>query len=152
MCNKIDLLSLCIVSKGANEWKWACLESGLPECKLTTPMKMHFASKVAIFQQCLAYKVAIIMCYGHQIKALTNKIPSTQTWAVVQAICDVLSPIVTTCVVNQCHGYWLLSNAIAFANKLYVRLTKEKLELQAKVDASEEMDMRTKLKILGANM
>jgi hypothetical protein len=45
-----------------------------------------------------------------------------------------------------------LSNAIAFANKLYVRLTKEKLELQAKVDAFEEMDMRTKLKILGANM
>jgi hypothetical protein len=62
-------------------------------------MKMHFASKV-VFQQCLAYRVAIIMCYSHQIKALANKILSTQTWAIVEAICDVLSPVVITCVVN----------------------------------------------------
>jgi hypothetical protein len=33
-----------------------------------------------------------------------------------------------------------------------MRLTKEKLELQAKVDASEEMDMHIKVKKLGANM
>jgi hypothetical protein len=100
MCNKIDLLSLCIVGKGAKEWKHACLESSLPKCKLATLMKMRFASKVVMFQQCLAYKVAIIMCYGHQIKALANKIPSTQTWVIAEAICDVLSHVVTTCVVN----------------------------------------------------
>jgi hypothetical protein len=45
-----------------------------------------------------------------------------------------------------------LSDALAFAIKLYVRLTKKKLELQAKVYASEEMDMHTKVKKLGANM
>ncbi len=33
-----------------------------------------------------------------------------------------------------------------------MKLTKEKLELQAKVDASKEMDMHTKVKKLGANM
>jgi hypothetical protein len=65
-------LSLCIVSKGAKEWKWACLEFGLLECKLTTLVKMQFASKVTMFQQCLAYRSAIIMCYGHQIKVLAK--------------------------------------------------------------------------------
>jgi hypothetical protein len=45
-----------------------------------------------------------------------------------------------------------LSNPLAFAIKLYVKLTKEKLELQVEVDASEKMDMRTKVKKLGANM
>jgi hypothetical protein len=92
------------------------------------------------------------MCYGRQIKALTNKIPLAQTWAIVEAICDVFSPIVITCVVNQCHGYRLLFNALVSGIKLYVRLTKEKLELQAEIDVSEEMDMCTKVKKLGANM
>lgn len=58
----------------------------------------------------------------------------------------------TTCVVNQCHGYWLLSNALAFAIKLYVKLSKERLELQAKIDAIEKMDMHMKVKQLDANM
>jgi len=149
---KIDLLSLCIVGKGAKEWKWACLESGLPECKLVTLVKTHFASKVAMFHQCLACRAIIIMCYGHQIEALANKIPSMQTWAIVEAICDVLSLVVTTCVVNQHHGYWLLSNVFASTIKLYVRFTKEKLELQVEVDAFEDMDMHPKVKKLGANM
>ncbi len=33
-----------------------------------------------------------------------------------------------------------------------MKLTKEKLELQTKVDVSKEMDMRSKVKKLGANM
>jgi hypothetical protein len=36
--------------------------------------------------------------------------------------------------------------------KLYVKLTKERLELQVEVDATKEMDMHTKVKKLGANM
>jgi hypothetical protein len=94
------LISFHCVGKGAKEWKLACLEFGLPKCKLTTSMKMHFASKVAMFQQCLAYMVAIIMCYGHQIKALTNMIPSTQTRAIAESNCDVFPLTVITCVVN----------------------------------------------------
>jgi hypothetical protein len=38
---------------------------------------------------------------------------------------------VTTCVINQYHGYWLLLDALPFAIKLYVKLSKEILELQA---------------------
>ncbi len=113
---------------------------------------MHFASKVSVFQQCLAYRSPIIMCYGRQIKDLVNMIPLAQTWAIVEAICDAFSLVVTTCVVNQWRGYWLLSNVLAFAIKLYVKLTKEILELQVEVDAIEEMDMCTKVKKLGANM
>jgi hypothetical protein len=70
-------------------------------------------------------------------------IPSAQTWAIVEAICDAFSLVVATCVVNQWCGYWLLSDVLAFATKLYVKLTKERLELQIEVDAIEEMDMCT---------
>ncbi len=90
---------MCIVGKGVKEWKRACLEFGLLERKLAILVKMRFTSKVATFQHCLAYKVAILMCYGCQIEVLINKIPSTQTWAIAKIICDV-SPVVTTCVVN----------------------------------------------------
>ncbi len=49
-------------------------------------------------------------------------------------------------------GIGLLSNVLASTIKLYVRLTKEKLELQVEVDAFKEMDMCTKVKKLSANM
>jgi hypothetical protein len=45
--------------------------------------------------------------------------------------------------------YWLLLDVLTFTIKLYVKFCKEKLELQAEVDAIEEMDMRTKVKQLG---
>ncbi len=118
--NKIDLFSLCIVGKGVKQWKQLCLKFGLFKCKLTTLVKTRFASKVVMFQQCLTYKVAIIMCYGHQIKVLVNKIPLAQTWVIANAICDALSPFVITCVVKHCRGYWLLLDALASTIKLYV--------------------------------
>jgi hypothetical protein len=65
------------------------------------------------------------MCYGHQIEALANMIPSAQTWAIAEAICDVLSHVMTTSVINQCHGYWLFFDAFVFVIKLYVRLKGE---------------------------
>ncbi len=45
-----------------------------------------------------------------------------------------------------------MSNALTFAIKLYVNLSKEKLELQAEIDAIENMDMHMKMKQLNANM
>jgi hypothetical protein len=45
-----------------------------------------------------------------------------------------------------------LIDVLSFAIKLYVKLTKDKLELQVELDASEEMDMCIKVKKLGANM
>jgi hypothetical protein len=47
--HKIDLLSWCIVGKGAKEWNRACLEFGLLECKRAILVKMRFASKVVMF-------------------------------------------------------------------------------------------------------
>jgi hypothetical protein len=105
-----------------------------------------------MFQQCLAYKVAIIMCYGHQIKVLVNKILLMQTWAIANAICDALSLDVITRVVKHCCGYWLLLDALVSTIKLYVKLSKEILELQVEVDVVDEMDICTKVKKLGANM
>ncbi len=45
-----------------------------------------------------------------------------------------------------------MSDVLAFAIKLYVKLIKDKLELQVELDASKEMDMCIKVKKLGANM
>jgi hypothetical protein len=58
----------------------------------------------------------------------------------------------TTFVINQCHGYWLLLDALASTIKLYVKLSKEILELQVEIGAIKEMDMHMKMKQLGANM
>jgi hypothetical protein len=75
------------------------------------------------------------MCYGCQIKVLANMILSTQTWAIVEVICGALS-FVTTCVVYRRHGDWLLLHAFSYAIKLFVKFTKETLELQVEVDAT----------------
>jgi hypothetical protein len=74
--------SLCILGKGSKEWKCTCLDCGLPKRKLTTLVKTCFASKVSMFQQCLMYWQAIIMCYNHQTEALANKIPYVMAWVI----------------------------------------------------------------------
>ncbi len=74
MCNKIDLLSLCIVSKGAKEQKGACLEFGSLECKLATPAKTRFASNVAMFPIVAYLARGILGKLGSQIE--TKKIIS----------------------------------------------------------------------------
>jgi hypothetical protein len=53
------------------------------------------------------------MCYSHQIEACANMIPSTMTWTTVKVIYETFFLVVITCMVNQSHGYWLFSNAIA---------------------------------------
>jgi hypothetical protein len=63
-------------------------------------MKMHFSSKYLMFQQCFVYGATIVLCHFQQTKALTNKIPPTQTWAIVETVCDVFSPIVRAYVIN----------------------------------------------------
>ncbi len=57
-----------------------------------------------------------------------------------------------TCVCNQHCGYWLLLDVLMFVIKLYVQLSKDRLELQAKVDVVKDMDMHTKVKQFGVNM
>jgi hypothetical protein len=76
------------------------ISSSLHEHKLAILVKTHFASKFVMFEQCLTYQVAIIMCYNCQIEVLANRIPSTQTWTIVETIYDAFSPIVIACVIN----------------------------------------------------
>jgi hypothetical protein len=98
-------LLLWIVNKGAEEWRCVCLDFGLHERKLTTLMKTQFASKVTMIEHCIAYRATIIMCYSCQTKALANRIPFAQFWAIVKTICDALFPIIIVCVLNQYKSY-----------------------------------------------
>jgi hypothetical protein len=41
-----------------------------------------------------------------------GRVPSPLTWHVFQIIIDVLSLVVSACVLNQSHGHWLLSDAL----------------------------------------
>ncbi len=50
--------------KGQQEWEKACVEMGLRPQKLKTLMKTKFASKVLMFEKCLEFKKAIILCLG----------------------------------------------------------------------------------------
>jgi len=63
-----------------------------------------------------------------------------------------LSLVVTTCVVDQFHGYWLLYDVLASTIKLYVQLSKNILKSWAKVDVVKDMDMCTEMKQLGVKM
>jgi hypothetical protein len=94
------------------------------------------------------YQQAIVMCYSCQIETLINKIPFAMTWVTIEGICEALSPIVT-CVVNQHCGYWLLSNALASTIRLYMKLEKERSDMQAKVNLATSLDMQMKVKQLG---
>jgi hypothetical protein len=88
------------------------------------------------------------MCYSRQTETLANKIPSTMTWVITEAICETLSTIIT-CVVNQHRGYWLLFNALASTIRLYVRLEKERSNMQVEVDFATSLDIQMKVKQLG---
>ncbi len=101
----------------------------LTRMKIVKIVKIHFASKVSMFQQCLIYQKSIVMCYNCQTKAWANKIPCGMTWAIIEAICETFVPIVAACVVIQCHGYWLLLDVLVSTIKSYVRLEKEKLDM-----------------------
>jgi hypothetical protein len=73
-------------------------------------MKLRFASKVAMFQQAFKYKVIIHVCYNQQTLRLQCKIPTSQIWPIAKIIASTLAPIVSSCVLNQRHGYWLLNS------------------------------------------
>ncbi len=50
-------------NKGRIEWHKPCHEVGMQHKKLQTSMKMHFISKVIMFQETLEYVNAINICY-----------------------------------------------------------------------------------------
>jgi hypothetical protein len=76
-------------------------------------------SKVILFKECLEFKSAINLCYSQYPIALQNKIPSPQTWPMVEQVNCTFTPIITQCVMNQFREYWLLFNALAIAISMY---------------------------------
>ena len=98
--------------KGRQEWNRACLDSGKRPRKLNTPVKTRLASKVIMFEEALQFWQIIFLCYSRQSLSLQAQIPSPQTWVIAEAVAITLSPVVTSCVLNQSRGYWLLSDAL----------------------------------------
>ncbi len=55
----------------------------------------------------------IVLCYNRQtIMRITDCVPPPLTWHIFQIIVDVLSSIVSVCVLNQSCGHWLLFDAL----------------------------------------
>jgi hypothetical protein len=53
---------------------------------------------------------------------MITQMPSLLTWHIFQIIVDVLSPIVSTCVLNQSRGHWLLSDVLDYAIYICLKL------------------------------
>jgi len=61
--------------------------------------------------------------------ALQQRMPKAQVWAVVEVVTSCLNPIVSTCVMNQSRGHWLLSNALTIVIALIVNMETTLLPL-----------------------
>jgi len=76
-----------------------------------------------MFEKTLESKQAIITCYEMQKTiALQQKVPKAQVWAIVKVVTSTCG---NTCVINQSHGHWLLSNALTITITLIVNLQFE---------------------------
>jgi hypothetical protein len=58
---------------------------------------------------------------NQQTLALLSRITTSQVWAIVEIIVSTLNPIISSCVLNQHHGYRLLNDALANAINLCVK-------------------------------
>jgi hypothetical protein len=59
-----------------------------------------------MFQKSLQFRFVIMLYYSRQtIVKVTCQMPPPLTWHISQIVVDCLSPIVSTCVINQSHGH-----------------------------------------------
>jgi hypothetical protein len=56
---------------------------------------------------------------------MTIRMPLLLIWHICQIIVNNHSPIVTTCVLNQSKGHWLLCDAFNFSISISLKLKKE---------------------------
>jgi hypothetical protein len=83
----------------------------------------RFASKVILSQKTLQYHKVIVHCYNGQIVVkISVCVPPPLTWHVAQIVIEVLSRVVTTCVLNQSHGHWLLNDVLYYAITMNTKL------------------------------
>jgi hypothetical protein len=71
---------------------------------------------------------------NQQTLAFLSRITTSQVWAIVEIIASTLNPIISSCVLNRHHGYWLLNDALANAINLCVKLTNKKFELEIQMN------------------
>jgi hypothetical protein len=79
-------------------------------------------------------------------------VPIGLPWAVARAVTETLNPVVSQCVVNQTHGYWLLSDAIAGALQLIVQMEAHQLQCSTAEPPLECGEFESKLEILYGRM
>jgi hypothetical protein len=63
----------------------------------------------------------------------TSHVPSPLIWHISQIIVDVLSSIVSTCFLNQFHGYWLFFDALNATITMSLKL-KEKIRISSNLE------------------
>jgi hypothetical protein len=56
---------------------------------------------------------------------VTSRVPPPLTWHISQIIVDVLSSVVSACVLNQSHGNWLLFDALNVKITMSLKLKEE---------------------------
>jgi hypothetical protein len=89
-------------------------------------VKTRFATKVIWFQETFKYRDAINLCYGRQeTLELQGRVPDAQMWAVCKALIETMLLVVKQCILNQTHGYWLISNALHVAFSINVSMQME---------------------------
>jgi len=59
------------------------------------------------------------------IYKISGRGPPLLTWHIFKIIVDSLSPIVTTCVLNQSKSHWLLFDALQFAITMCLKFGKK---------------------------
>jgi hypothetical protein len=68
----------------------------------------------------------MMLCYSKQsLVRMTTKIPPSLTWHIYQIVINCLSLVVTTCVLNQSRGHWLLNDALHFTISMSLKLKEE---------------------------
>jgi hypothetical protein len=84
--------------------------------------------------------------------ALQGKIPTSQVWAIIEIIASTLALVVSSCVLNQRCGYWLLSDAFANAINLCVKLIQERIQLEIQMSSIPTSQFDVKLFLLTNRM
>jgi hypothetical protein len=87
-----------------------------------------FANKVMLFQKTLQYYEAIDNYYNRKTTIMISACVShPSTWHVAQIVVNVLSHVVSACVLNQYRAHWFLNYALHSAITMNTKL-KEELE------------------------
>jgi hypothetical protein len=79
-------------------------------------------------------------------------VPIGLTWAVARAVTETLNPVVSQCVVNQTHRYWLLSDVVAGALQLIIQMEAQQLQRSTTEPSLECGEFEYELEILYRRM